>query len=166
MNLCNQLAEREQFTHLRFEQGNIGDYAPPRLDMLIALHACDVATDMAISQGIRAGADIIVVAPCCQKQIRRDMKPPAPHAALLKHGILLERQAEMLTDGIRALLLEAHGYRVKVMEFISTEHTPKNLMIAATKATPRPEALAEIEALKAAYGITTHALETMLRDAP
>ena len=159
---CNQLAQKEHFAHLRFEEGNINDYAPPRLDMLIALHACDTATDMAIAQGIRAGADIIVVAPCCQKQIRRDMKPPPPQKALLKHGILLERQAEMLTDGIRALLLEAHGYRVKVMEFISTEHTPKNLMIAATKATPRPEAFDEIAALKAAYGITAHALETMI----
>ncbi len=162
VNFCNQLAQKEQFSALRFEQGNIGDYQPPRLDMLIALHACDVATDMAIAQGILAGSDIIVVAPCCQKQIRRDMRPPAPHDAMLKHGILLERQAEMLTDAIRALLLEAHGYRVKVIEFVNTEHTPKNLMIAATKGNPRPEALLEIEALKAAYGITTHALETML----
>jgi hypothetical protein len=82
---------------------------------------------------------------------------------LLRHGILLERQAEMLTDGLRALYLEALGYRTKVFEFINTEHTPKNLMITATRAEPQPAARAQVEALKAEFGVGRHYLEEQLR---
>jgi SAM-dependent methyltransferase len=135
----NALAQREGFDHLQFVATDIHDYQPQAgIDMLIALHACDTATDEALAKGIRAGAEIIVVAPCCHKQVRKAMDTPTALLPMLRHGILLERQAEMLTDAIRGLVLEAHGYKIKVFEFIGTEHTPKNVMITATKASPRP----------------------------
>lgn len=104
--------------------------------MLVALHACDTATDDAIFRGISGGAEVIVVAPCCHKQVRREIeanKADNNLDFLLKYGIFLERQAEMVTDGIRSLILEYFGYKVKVAEFISDAHTPKNVMIIATK---------------------------------
>ena len=119
---------------LSFALGAIGAFTlPENLDVLIALHACDTATDDALAAGVRAGAKLIVAAPCCQKEVRREFSPPPILAGVLKHGILAERQAELLTDGIRALALEAAGYGASVFEFISNEHTGKNVMIAATK---------------------------------
>jgi trans-aconitate methyltransferase len=159
----NALARAEGFDQLQFVAQDIHDYQPTQgIDMLIALHACDTATDEALAKGIRAGAELIVVAPCCHKQVRQAMATPGSLAPMLRHGILLERQAEMLTDAIRALLLEAHGYRIKVFEFISTEHTPKNVMITATKATPRSEALTEVDSLKQQFGLSHHHLEELL----
>lgn len=160
---CNAIAQKYAFDDLTFIAEDIHQYTPDGgIDMLIALHACDTATDEAIAKGIRAQADIIVVAPCCHKQVRRDMHPPDALLPALKHGILLERQAELLTDALRALYLERHGYRTKVFEFIGTEHTPKNVMITAVKDTPRPSAQAEIDALKATYGLARHYLEELL----
>lgn len=123
---------------LHFVEGEIGTFAlPEKLDLLIALHACDTATDDAIAAGVKANAALIVVAPCCHKEVRRTFTPPPVLAEVLRHGILAERQAELLTDGLRALILEIHGYEAKVFEFISSEHTAKNLMLTATKrATP------------------------------
>ncbi len=119
---------------LRFVEGEIGAFAlPDKLDLLLALHACDTATDDAIAAGVQAGAALIVVAPCCHKEVRRAFTPPPVLAEVLRHGILAERQAELLTDGLRALVLEIHGYEAKVFEFISSEHTAKNLMLTATK---------------------------------
>lgn len=158
----NELAQEVGFDSLRFKSGDINGYQADRIDMLIALHACDTATDDAIAKGIQAKAAIIVVAPCCQRQVRRDMELPAALNPVLQHGILLERQAELLTDGIRALLLEAHGYRTKVFEFISSEHTAKNVMITATRSQPRPAALAEVAELKERFGIRRHYLEEIL----
>ena len=82
---------------------------------------------------------------------------------ILKNGIMEERQAELITDGLRALLMEAHGYKTKVFEFISTEHTPKNVMIVGIKGQVKPNALAQIEAIKAHYGIGYHHLEVLLK---
>jgi Methyltransferase domain len=159
---CNELAQKSDFSKLNFVAQDINDYKTERLDMLIALHACDIATDIAIAKGIQAGAKIIVVAPCCHKQIRKQLHAQNEMQPILKYGILEERQAELLTDGIRALLLEANGYKTKVFEFISTEHTPKNVMIVGIKSTPKKEALAQVEAIKKHYGIEYHALEKML----
>ena len=103
------------------------------MDALIALHACDTATDDAIRRGIELGAKPIVVAPCCHKELRPQFGKPEPLAPVLRHGVMEERMAEWLTDGLRALFLEWAGYRTKVVEFISSEHTPKNLMIAAVR---------------------------------
>jgi len=130
----NEVARSLGCEGLQFVSGEIGSFAlPAKLDVLIALHACDTATDDALAAGIRAGAGLIVVAPCCHKEVRREFTPPAVLAEVLRHGILAERQAELLTDGLRAMLLEIAGYEAKVFEFISSEHTAKNLMLAAVK---------------------------------
>ncbi len=158
----NQLAEQCGFEGLRFVAGDIGLFEIEKPDMLIALHACDTATDLALAKGIKAGAEIIVVAPCCHKQIRRQMKCRTELGVVLEHGILAERQAELITDGIRALILEEKGYASSVFEFIETEHTPKNLIIAGIKGSPRPEAAKEIEAIKRQFGIDYHYLEQLV----
>lgn len=130
----NAIARELECEGLRFDRGTIADFPLPAApDVLIALHACDTATDDALAAGVRAGAKLIVVAPCCHKEVRSQMRAPEVLAAILRHGILAERQAEVLTDGLRALVLEAWGYEAKVFEFVSNEHTGKNLMIAATK---------------------------------
>jgi hypothetical protein len=158
----NRLAQEIGYAGLSFLAQDIHHYQPERLDMLIALHACDIATDIAIAKGIQAGAEIIIVAPCCHKQVRRQMNCQTDLQAVLRHGILAERQAELITDGIRALLMEAHGYRTKVFEFISTEHTAKNLMIAGIKGAPDLKALAAVAAIKRDFGIEYHYLERLL----
>lgn len=162
VDFCNELSEKTGFANLRFIAQDINAYQPERIDMLIALHACDIATDLAIAKGIKANAKIIVVAPCCHKQVRKEMRGSKAMQSVLQHGILEERQAELLTDGIRALLMEAHGYRTKVFEFISTEHTSKNLMITGIKGEPKPAALEEVAAIKAQFGIGYHYLEKLL----
>lgn len=167
--LCNEIAFHSDFSNLKFVEGGIAEYDTGPLDMLIALHACDTATDDAIAKGVAANAEWIVVAPCCHKQIRREIdgqKAQNDLGFLLKHGIFVERQAEMVTDGLRALILEYCGYSTKVFEFVSDAHTPKNIMITATKnpkATAHdPEILNKIRAAKAYFGIKTHHLEKML----
>ena len=165
VDLCNEIARNNEFEQLEFVTGDIHQYEPPGgIDMLIALHACDTATDEALAKGIQAEADILVVAPCCQKQVRRDMELSDELRPVLQYGILLERQAELLTDGLRALYLEEVGYRTKVFEFISTEHTPKNVMITATRGRPRPQAREQIKALKSRFGLKRHHLEDLLSD--
>jgi SAM-dependent methyltransferase len=163
----NATAQASGFEGLRFEAGSILDYDTSGADAVIALHACDTATDDAIYQGIRAGAELIAVAPCCHKQIRRQMEAGAPDQTLdflLRHGTFMEKQAEMVTDGLRALILEAHGYRTKVFEFVSDAHTPKNNLIVAQKggAGSRQAVLDRIGAVKAMFGIEKHYLEGLL----
>ena len=164
---CNRVANDMGFSGLRFQLGSIEDYEVQEADMIIALHACDIATDMAIAKGVKTGAQYIIVAPCCQKQVRKDMDIPRdnPLAEILQHGILLERQAVMITDGIRAMLMEKQGYETKVFEFISTEHTAKNIMITAAFTGKQKEHLTEeIKKLKAAFGVNRHYLEELLTD--
>ena len=158
----NSIAEKHNLNGLSFEVGDISQIEIPKTDMVIALHACDIATDMAIAKGIQADAELIVVSPCCHKQIRKTMKGNDDLQFTLSQGIMKERMAEWLTDAIRVLLLESKGYKTKIMEFISSEHTSKNLLITAEKAKPRKEALKEVEAIKAQYGIEEHYLERLL----
>jgi SAM-dependent methyltransferase len=160
---CAQIARKNGFKHLDFVEGYIDDYKPDRLDMLIALHACDTATDDALYKGLLAKAEIMVVAPCCQKQVRRDMVVPDALKPLLNNGILLERQAAMLTDGLRALLLEAEGYKTKLFEFIPLEHTAKNVMITAIKGRKRPKALEEFRTLRKQFGVKKHYLRKLIK---
>ncbi len=165
--LCNKVAtDHGLATHLQFVAGAITQTPLDHCDILIALHACDTATDDALARGVAAGARLLVVAPCCQKELRRQLKAPPVLAGALRHGIFQERQAEFVTDALRALLLEYAGYSTKVFEFISTEHTAKNLMIAAVKsATPSadPEAHARrIREFAAFYGIREQALARQL----
>lgn len=168
VKLCNEIAARSEFSKLQFVEGTIESYSAKDANVLIALHACDTATDDAIFKGITVGADLIVVAPCCHKQIRREMANGAPSPDLeflLRHGTLMERQAEMVTDALRALLLEYCGYTTKVFEFISDAHTPKNVMIVATKtqqAAKDPAILEKIKAAKTTFGIAAHHLEKLL----
>jgi hypothetical protein len=134
VELCNRVAREANFSNLEFITGTITDATlPGRLDVLIALHACDTATDDALARGIAAGAALLVVAPCCQKELRPQLTAPPVFAPALRHGIFQERHAEFATDALRALLLEWAGYRTKVFEFISTDHTAKNVMIVAEK---------------------------------
>ena len=160
---ANRIARDNGFSGLSFVEGYIDTYRPERMDMLIALHACDTATDDALYQGLRAEAAIMVVAPCCQKQVRRDTEVPADLRPLLGHGILLERQSAMLTDGMRALLLEAEGYATKLFEFIPLEHTAKNVMITAVRARKRPAALDEFRTLRKRFGVKKHYLRQLIK---
>jgi len=163
VELCNKISEKASFTNLKFIRGDIREVALEKPDILIALHACDTATDDAIFRGISAGASLIVCAPCCHKQIRKEFNVTNELKAITKHGILEERQAEIITDGLRALILEAHGYKTKVFEFISTDHTPKNLMIVGQKMPGKPagseKSLERIRAIKEIFGIKQHYLE-------
>lgn len=169
VKLCQGVIDRLGLQGMDYEQGDVRDYQPEGLNVMIALHACDVATDHAIHLGVRAGADIIMCSPCCHKQIRPQLLSPHPLRPILQHGIHLGQEAEMLTDGLRALLLEAAGYDTQVFEFISLEHTNKNKMILAVKRAEagNPDAvLAQISEIKAFYGIREHCLETLLGLAP
>lgn len=162
---CNEVARICGLANLHFGVGDIGTTEPGGIDVLIALHACDTATDDALAQGIKAGATLLVVSPCCQKELRAQLTAPAVLKDALRHGIFQERQAEFVTDALRAELLEWAGYRTKVFEFISTEHTAKNLMIAATKTHPAGEAAraARLQEFAAFYGIRTQHLATLLQ---
>ncbi|MDI9879834.1 class I SAM-dependent methyltransferase [Flectobacillus longus] len=168
VDLCNQFAHKAGFEGLSFTQGTILDYEQKDISMLIALHACDTATDDAIYKGLQSSAELIVVAPCCHKQIRREIeknKAQNELKFLTKYGIFLERQAEMVTDGIRALILEYFGYKTKVFEFISDAHTPKNVLVVGIKSGINPkrqeEILQEIAQTKAYFGIDYHHLEKL-----
>ncbi len=166
VDLCNNIAAKSSFSNLHFEEGSIEKYENNAIDILIALHACDTATDDAIAKGIAANASLIVVAPCCHKQIRREIeknKHTNDIDFIIKHGIFLERQAEMVTDAIRAMVLEYFGYKTKVFEFITDAHTPKNIMIVGIKnkvSIDNKEAtLQKIKDAKKYFGIQQHYLE-------
>ena len=167
VGLCNDIARASEFENLKFVNGWIGDFELKDVDVLIALHACNTATDDAIFKGIKAEADLIVVAPCCHQEIRPQITPPAMLKNILKHGIMLEREAESITDGLRAILLEKSGYQTKLFEFVSTEHTPKNNMIVGTKQKKKPVAAKfdeEVRAIKDFYGIKQQRLENLLEN--
>lgn len=163
VNLCNKLAETCGFTNLSFVKKRIEDFTSSELDVLIALHACNTATDDAIAAGIKADCDLIICAPCCHKQVRQSVNQSIMKGSpILKHGIFQERACEMLTDAIRALILESKGYETKVFEFISLDHTSKNIMITGVKTGNFKNVNVEINALKKEYGLELHYLESIL----
>ncbi|HEY4081333.1 MAG TPA: SAM-dependent methyltransferase [Burkholderiaceae bacterium] len=171
VKLCNAAIAHHHLKGLRFDQGDVRSYTPARLDVMIALHACDIATDYAIHLGLRTKASIIMCSPCCHKQLRPQMKLPPMLRPMLQHGIHLGQEAEMVTDSLRALLLEAEGYETQVFEFVALEHTSKNKMILAVKKSGaaleqaearRDEVLAQIAEIKRFYGIKEQALESLL----
>lgn len=130
---CNGLARKLGYHGLHFEQGDIGGYqGAEKVDMVVSLHACDKATDYALEKAVKWGADVILAVPCCQHelngQIHCDKLQP-----ILKYGVIKERMAALITDALRADLLEQQGYHTQILEFIDMEHTPKNLMIRAVK---------------------------------
>ncbi len=166
VSMCNKIAEQTGFTNLKFKKGTIESEHIENIDILIALHACDTATDDAIFKGIESGAKLIVCAPCCHKQIRKELNIKNDFSSFLKHGILAERQSEIITDGLRALFMELHGYKTKVFEFISNEHTAKNIMIVGKKGNPPKnsnEIMNQIKTIKDFYGIKSHYLETLFK---
>lgn len=135
--------------------------SPP--DIVIALHACDTATDEALALGVRSGAKIIMAAPCCHHDLNAQLEVREPFQAVMRHGILKERFADILTDSLRALILRMAGYKTDVIEFVSSEHTGRNLMIRAVKKLPPgdPAFTQEYAALKAFWGVTPY-LEKLL----
>ena len=166
--LCNGAASRLGLAGLQFATGDVRSHPVEPVDIMIALHACDTATDVAMHRGVRAGAAIILCSPCCHKELRPQMSAPPLLAPMLKHGIHMTEQAEMLTDALRALLLQAEGYDAQVFEFISPEHTSKNKMVLAVRrpqplpAAQRQAILDQVAALQAHYGVRQQALARLL----
>lgn len=177
---CSALAERCGYTHLDFAEGNIGDHPLPEdTGMMVCLHACNTATDLALAQAVRAQVPIIFAVPCCQHELYAQLKTrketfrTEDHLLLpfMEHGIITERFASLLTDTVRALLLQACGYTVQIMEFIETEHTPKNILIHAVKKTQsagqterlKETALGQYRRLKESFRIEP-TLEQLLKD--
>ena len=150
------------YTNMTFVKADLTTYKPERkVDVVISLHACDIATDMAIGAAINAGAKAIFAVPCCHKELLGQYSYE-PFAPLLKYGIFKARQADLLTDSIRCLLLEASGYSVSAQEYISPVETPKNLLIKAFKdGKNSKKATEEYYKLKAMLGITPK-LETLI----
>jgi hypothetical protein len=162
---CNRTARACGCTGLEFVSGAIAETAVAPLDVLIALHACDTATDDALAQGVAAGAGLLVVAPCCHQELSPQLVAAPVLAPALRHGIFFERQAEFVTDALRTLLLEWAGYDTRAFEFVSTEHTAKNLMIAAVRrrvAHDREACAARVCDLAAFYGIRHQHLASRL----
>ena len=168
VEFCQNVADDVGFNHLDFFEGDVRSYSPEKLDVMIALHACDIATDFAIHTGIRLNASMIMCAPCCHKELRLQLQSPEVLQPMLQFGIHAGQQAEMLTDTLRALLLKAYGYETNVFEFVALEHTSKNKMILATKRKnleqPDPQIMQQIQDLKTMYGIQKHSLELLLQD--
>jgi hypothetical protein len=174
VKLCTAIVEAEGLAGLRFDEGDVRTQAVQPLDVMIALHACDIATDHALHVGLQSGARVIMSSPCCHKELRPQMTLPAVLRPMLQHGIHLGQEAEMVTDSLRALLLESQGYRTQVFEFIALEHTSKNKMILAVKAqgpavealaARRPELLAQVAEIKRFYGLREQRLEQLLAEA-
>ena len=162
---ANRIARECGAAGLRFETGRIEDRPTECVTGVIALHACDTATDDALAWGIRSGAQWLVCSPCCHRELRPRMIPPEILKMSLRHGIFAERQAEFLTDALRAGLLEWAGYEARVFEFISPEHTAKNLMLTGQRrkdgASP-DSAAGEVRRLATGYGIEQQQLARLL----
>lgn len=163
---CNSIAQASNFDNLKFVESDISSFEGDNCDVLIALHACDTATDDAIVKGVRMQSKLIIVAPCCHKQIRKQLNPESPLNLVSRFGIYQERLAETITDSLRVLALETCGYKTNVEEFIAMEHTPKNILISAvfdrSLMEKREEKLEEYVSLKKFFGIEKHYLENFL----
>lgn len=165
--LCNQVAEKYGYAHLRFAVGDIAQYAAPgTLDLTVSLHACDTATDAALHAAVERRCAAILSVPCCQHELNGQIRTDTLDA-LTSYGILQERFAALATDAIRACLLEACGYRTQVLEFIELEHSPKNLLLRAVRGGVSPQkrtaARQKAERLMEAFGFAP-TLYTLLRD--
>ena len=167
VDLCNTAARTSGFENLAFHNLKAEDFVQGYYDAIIALHACDTATDDALFYGIRSKSKLIVCAPCCQHEVLVDLqKSGTASRKFISHGLFLQKQADLITDNSRVMLLRAQGYQVDVIDFVSTEHTQKNTLITAVKSgKPSPRHLAEYEAYKKAFGFNGIKLETLMRDA-
>ena len=130
---CNQLAEKLHYEGLHFERGDISTYeGADAVDMVVSLHACDTATDYALEKAVKWGAGVIMAVPCCQHELNRQIKCDTLKP-VLKYGVIKERMSALITDALRANLLEQCGYDTQILEFIDMEHTPKNLLIRGVR---------------------------------
>jgi hypothetical protein len=161
---ANKVAAELGFSGLSFVNGAAGVVALEGIDVIVALHACDTATDDALARGVAAGAQRLVVAPCCHREVRPQLVPPAPLGTALRHGIVREREAELLTDALRASLLGAAGYDTQIVEFVPSEHTPRNLLVMGSynPHADRKARLAEAVGLAQFYGIRSQHLAERL----
>ncbi len=159
---CSALATELGTTGLRFERGDIARFeAGGDVDLVVSLHACDTATDEALAQAVRWNASVILAVPCCQKEAYRQLES-APLEPLLRHGLAKERFATLVTDALRAQLLELAGYRAQLVEFVELEHTPKNVLIRAVRGRPAgDDARRAYEELRDSLGLDP-ALERLL----
>lgn len=140
---CNGLAVKYGYDKLKFYQGDIASYTgESKVDMVVTLHACDTATDFALAKAVAWDAEVILSVPCCQHELNRQIRCDKM-APVMDYGILKERMAVLLTDGLRAKLLENAGYETQILEFIDMEHTPKNLLIRAVKKQQAKQGLPE-----------------------
>jgi len=131
IKFCSDLAQKLKYDDLRFEQGDIKGFQEfEDVDMVISLHACNTATDEALAKAVNWGAKVILAVPCCQHELLKKIKNEKM-IPMMKYGILKEKLATLITDSLRANVLEIMGYRTQVIEFIDMEHTPKNVMIRA-----------------------------------
>ena len=136
---CNALAKQCGYEKLSFEVGDISTYnGSDAVDMVVSLHACDTATDYAIEKAVKWGAGVIMAVPCCQHEVNKQISSKELQP-LLKYGLIKERMAALITDAVRANLLEEQGYDTQIIEFIDMEHTPKNLLIRAVKKSGAPK---------------------------
>lgn len=158
---CNSLKEKYGYENLQFIKGDIGSFTgEEKVDMVVTLHACDVATDYALEKAVKWDASVIFAVPCCQHEINRQIRSKELQP-LLKYGLIKERMSALITDGIRANLLEAQGYDTQILEFIEMEHTPKNILIRAVK---KPQTSKKIVYEKA--GNSLKEMEDMLHITP
>lgn len=166
---CNELAKKYGYDRLNFLVGDIADYeGVSKVDMVVTLHACDTATDYALSKAVRWGAEVILSVPCCQHELNKQLKNDILNP-ILQYGLIKERMAALATDGLRAELLEIAGYKTQVLEFIDMEHTPKNILIRGVKRSGKQsdskirERLKEYESLKSFLEVQP-ALYELLKD--
>jgi SAM-dependent methyltransferase len=162
---ANAIAGQLGDNSIRFIQGEINDVDVKPIDILIALHACDTATDDAIYRGIQEECRWIVVSPCCQHELRSQLTAPAGLEPLFRHGVQVERMTEAVTDTLRCLHLEAWGYQTRIQEFVGTEHTARNLLIVASrtrKPGPGQDLVKRALEFQHRFGIQNQRLQTLL----
>jgi hypothetical protein len=163
--LGQEIAAATDATGLAFVEGSISSFPLSKMDLVMALHACDTATDDALASAVRAQARYICVAPCCHKYVRQRFTSSEDLRSILRHGILEERFTEGLTDSLRVLSLEALGYQTKLFEFISPEHTAKNVMITARYSGRRnSESHNQLQILKRNFSLSDFYLDAALGD--
>jgi SAM-dependent methyltransferase len=164
IDFCNKITKELTYSSLSFVCGDISDFRPAsEVDMVVTLHACDNATDIAIANAARWGAKIILSVPCCQHELYGKVNNP-DLSAMLKHGIIKERLSSLVTDSLRGSILEILGYRVQLLEFVDMEHTPKNIMIRAVRKNEAFNAdhIREYNSLKKSFGLEKLFIEDYL----